>query len=121
MKELSRRIMQRAILVNGVEQPAPSATIVLLELPNGERQEVTFDHDPTDDELLTLAPEPQPRRIRASNAAERVEGLAELSARYISLRQMTELADFATLFTLQERNRITNARDFVLTQIKAYV
>lgn len=82
----------------------------------GQRTQLQFDHNPTDDELVAALPPPQP--IRPSALADRVEAVAELAIAYNALR--TAAGD-TTAFAAQERTRLNAAADLVAQRIKALV
>lgn len=124
MKEISRR--QAAIgqhnPVTNTTTIVETQTIVVVQDYKGQEIALSFDHDPTDDELIAQLPsEPKRRNIKPTNVADRVDAGAELAARYLALRQLTDLPDFTTLFTAGERTRITQGRDLALADIKAYI
>lgn len=83
--------------------------------PAGQRTQLTFDHNPSDDELAAALPEPQP--IKPTSLADRVAAVAELCISYNALRA----ASADTAFTAQERTRLGNAADLVAQRIKGLV
>lgn len=121
MKEISRRVIKRGILVNNVEQPLPDVFEVVVQDDIGNPQTLVFNSNPTDADILAQVPPIVRRPVRSANASERMDAGAELAQRYLAFRQLTDLADFTTLFSAQERARITGARDSTLAEIKAFI
>lgn len=76
---------------------------------------------PTDDEILAalgLTEDTVNRQVLPATLAAKIDAVAKVADMYLTFRSLTELADFGALFTLQERNRITSARDLTLAAIK---
>lgn len=126
MKLLEKKVLQTGVLDNsGIEQPGPTIWLTTVVDDGGSHHHLTFDHNPSDDEILRQFPSKATTRLRPSNLAERIEDLAELASAWQALsfafdRANTGGADAAT-FTAQERSRLAAARDAVRDRIKAYV
>lgn len=124
MKELSRRTAAYGEHNPETNETTVVQTVTTVEILDdlGNIVRTRFDHDPTDDEIIAaLPPKPALRNVRPSNVADRIDAGAQLAARYLALRQLTDLPDFTTLFTAQERNRITNGRDQALADVKGFI
>lgn len=75
--------------------------------------EIEFDHDPTDDEIISALPNPP--AVRPSTLAQRVERVAELAQAWQALKAAA--AD-TTAFTALERSRLDTAAGLVAGRIK---
>lgn len=120
MNLIEKREVRRERNDDGIITSLPSIWRAKARDGLGAVQDLLFDHDPTDDEILAqLAP--APARLRGTNLADRIEDLAELCSAWQALDFAATTAAGDAAFTAQERNRLAAARDALRARVKAYV
>jgi hypothetical protein len=108
-------------LSDGSDRSEQQITVYAVRIVDhaGSVSELAYDHNPTDDEIYASVP--PALRVKPTALADRIDVITEIAHQYLVARQLTELSDYTTLFTLQERNRIATGRDTLLAELKSLI